>query len=249
MIKSPFFSSLLSETGSSASIEYSIKAWYETIIGRITDTREVLTEEDKFNATFTQDYVDFIKDRPWYEFNFKKQLLSLWSSTPFFGKNFLRKIERRYILTSELSVKFIYGKLIGLGTKTVYDEALPSTEVLLDSLPQNNSALNIIKKYPDKSVLVSLPRYDKFNSAINKLTKEGLTYKEIAGNNSAIMLTVLVPSQRKILLDYAQVVFTQPISSDSSLKRVALAVPVKSLSKLLLQFNEDKVKIEHVFDF
>src|SRR4030095_4303508 len=119
--------------GTSASVEYSIKAWYETIIGRITDTGEPITDEDKFNAKFTQDYVGFIKDRPWYEFDFKSQFKTLWTSNSFFGNSFLRKVERKYILTSELLVKYAYGKLIGLGTKQVYDAALPTTAVILDN--------------------------------------------------------------------------------------------------------------------
>ncbi|MGZ4034623.1 MAG: hypothetical protein ACXVP4_07150, partial [Bacteroidia bacterium] len=234
--------------GSSASVEYSIKSWYETIVGRVTDAKEVLTDEDKFNAAFTQDYVNFIKDRPWYEFNFKKRLFSLWNSTSFFGDHFFRKIERKYILTSELAVKFVYGKLIGLGTKTVYDEAIPTTEVLVDSIPQNDPTLKIVKKYPDGSALISLPRYDKFNNAICELAKNNFTFKEIAGNNSAILLTVLVSSQTTLSFDYAQIVFTQP-TSDPAIKRIAFAVPVRQLNKLLLQLDKDKIKIEHVFDF
>ena len=218
--------------GSSATVEYSIKAWYETIIGRITDTYEVKTEEDKFNAKFTQDYVDFIKDRPWYEFDFKSRLISLWTSTSFFGNNFFRKIERKYILTSELAVKYVYGKLIGLGTKTVYDEALPTTAVVLE-----NDSLQF------------LPRYDKFANSITSLAKNGHSFKEIAGNNSAILLTILVATSDKANFVNTQTVFTQPISSDPTTKRIALAVPVASLSKLLLQLSNDKIKIEHVFDF
>jgi hypothetical protein len=218
--------------GSSASVEYSIKAWYETIIGRITDTYIVKTEEDKFNAKFTQDYVNFIKDRPWYEFDFKSCLKYLWASTSFFGNNFLRKLERKYILTSELAVKYVYGKLIGLGTKTVYDEALPTTAVVLE----NDS-------------LQSLPRYDKFANAITALAKNGHSFKEIAGNNSAILLTVLVTNSDKTNFENTQTVFTQPISSDPTTKRIALAVPITSLNKLLLQLSNNKIKIEHVFDF
>lgn len=218
--------------GTSASIEYSIKAWYETIIGRITNTYDVKTEEDKFNAKFTQDYVNFIKDSPWYEFDFKSCLKYLWNSTSFFGNNFLRKIERKYILTSELAVKYVYGKLIGLGTKTVYDEALPTTAVVLE----NDS-------------LQSLPRYDKFANAITALAKNGHSFKEIAGNNSAILLTILVTNSDKTNFENTQTVFTQPISSDPTTKRIALAVPVASLSKILLQLSNDKIKIEHVFDF
>ena len=218
--------------GSSASVEYSIKAWYETIIGRITDTYEVKTEEDKFNAKFTQDYVDFIKDRPWYEFDFKSRFKSLWASTSFFGYNFLRKIERKYILTSELAVKYVYGKLIGLGTKTVYDEALPTTAVVLE----NDS-------------LQSLPRYDKFSNAITALAKNGHSFKEVAGNNSAILLTVLVPNSDKTYFENTQIVFTQPIASNLTMKRIALAIPVTQLGKLLKQLDNGKIQIEHIFDY
>ncbi|MGH2666133.1 hypothetical protein [Flavobacterium sp.] len=135
--------------GSSASVEYSIKAWYETVIGRLTDTGDSITDEDRFNAQYTQDYVDFIKDRPWYEFDFKKQLTSFWSSPSFFGNHFFRKIERKYMLTSEFMVKLVYGKLIGLGTVTVYDTALPTTEVLVNLIPTADSNLQINKKYSD----------------------------------------------------------------------------------------------------
>lgn len=218
--------------GSSASVEYSIKAWYETIVGRITDTYEVKTDEDKFNARFTQDYVDFIKDRPWYEFDFKSRLKFLWTSTSFFGENFFRKIERKYILSSELLVKSLYGKLIGLGTKTVYEVALPTTAVIMND-----------------STLISLPRYDKFNQAITDLAKKGNHFNEIAGNNSAILLTILIPATSTLDLENAHIVFTQPIASDLSMKRVALAIPVTKLHLLLTQLADNTLKIEHVFDY
>ena len=218
--------------GSSATIEYSIKSWYEIIIGRITDTRNVITDEDKFNASYTLDYVNFIKDHPWYEFNFKHQLKKLWSDIPFYGNHFLRKIERRYILTSELIVKWGYGKLIGLGTQQVYETAVPTTKVITT----DNKNIN-------------LPRYDKFNQAIIQLAKEGNCFKEIAGNNSAILLTILLPESNNTKFDGAQIVFIQPIASNRSIKRVALAIPVAQLNKLLLQLDNQKIKVEHVFDF
>ncbi len=218
--------------GTSASVEYSAKAWYETIIGRITDTGEPVTDEDKFNADFTQNYVDFIKDHPWYEFDFKSRLKSLWTSTSFFGEKFLRKTERRYMLTSELLVKYVYGKAIGLGTKQVYEEALLTTAVILD----NNS-------------LIYLPRYDKFARAVANIAKEGHTLKEIAGNSSAILLTVLVSADRKIKFENTQTVFTQPTASDMRMKRVALVVPVPNLCRLLLQLDKEKIGVEHLFDY
>lgn len=218
--------------GTSASIEYSIKAWYETIVGRITDTYTPKTDEDKFNAKFTDDYVKFIKDRPWYEFDFKSRLKNLWTESSFIGDNFFRKIERKYILTSELIVKWGYGKLIGLGTKQVYEEALPTTAVVLAD-----------------DTIINLPRYDKFNQAITELSKHGKSFKEIAGNNSAILLTVLMPTNKQMKFENTQTVFTQPISSDTSNQRIALAIPVGQLNGLLTQLYQENIKIEHIFDY
>lgn len=235
--------------GSSATVEYSIKAWYETVIGRITDTKEVVTDEDKFNARFTQDYVDFIKDKAWYEFDFYSSLSALWSGTSFWGGNFLRKIERKYILTSELLVKAGYAKLIKLGTKTIYSEAFPTTAVVINKVPADSSGLIIMRRYNDGSALLFVHRYDKFNPVICNLAERGCSFREIAGNNSAILLTVLVPVAQNINMQGAKVVFTQPLASNLSTKRVALAIPVPQLHKLLLQLISEKVFIEHVFDY
>lgn len=218
--------------GSSATAEYSIKTIYETLIGRLTDTRTPETAEDQFNAQFTQDYVNFIKDRPWYEFDFKNQLKKLWGTTPLFGAHFIRKIERRYILSSELMVKYAYGKLIGLGTKEMYEEALMNTAVILKD-----------------SSLINVPRYDKFNKAITNLALKGYNFREIAGNNSAILLTILAPSESHENYDDAKVIFTQVLASDPSMKRIALATPVKNLAPLLRIMSKNKTNIEHVFDY
>lgn len=235
--------------GSSTTVEYTIKAWYEKIIGRLTDTYEVITDEDIFNATFTQNYVDFIKDRPWYEFNFKKELSALYKTTTIFDTYFIRKIERKYILTSELIVKIVYGKLIGLGTASVYEAALPTTEVLVDSLVANVAPFKILKTYENKSALISLPRYNKFNDAACKLAQQGFTFKEVAGNNSAILITVLAPVDTRIAYKNCQTIFIQSISSQRQMQRIAIAAPVKDLSTLLLQLKNDELIIEHIFDF
>ncbi len=218
--------------GTSATVEYAIKALYETTVGRLTDTHKVVADEDKFNAKFNQDYVDFIKDRPWYEFDFKSRLGALWTETPILGSNVVRKLERRYILTSELLVKYAYGKLIGLGTKQVYDEALPTTAVVIDD-----------------STVINLTRYDKFNQEITDLAKKGKNFKEIAGNNSAILLSIVLPANHKNAFENTQLLFTQPISSDLTMKRIVLAIPVGQLDKLLRQLDDEKIAIEHIFDY
>ncbi len=233
--------------GTSASAEYSIKAGYETLIGRLTDTHEVLTDEDKFNGKFTQDYVTFIKDRPWYEFDFKTQLKDLWN-TDIFGSNAIRKLERRYILTSELFVKYVYGKLIGMGTQSMYGAALPTTAVILDTIPAG-AELKAEKTFPDGSVMVFLPRYDKFNPAVCSLAEQNVNFKEIAGNHSAIVLSVLAPTGMNKEFEGCKTIFTQPFASDPKVQRIVIAVPVTELSYALRQMRSAGMTIEHVFDF
>ncbi len=236
--------------GTSASAEYTIKSWYETVIGRFTDTHEAITDEDKFNAQFTQDYVDFIKDHPWYEFDFKSRLRSLWVDNSFFGAHFLRKLERKYILTSELLVKTGYGKLIQAGTKTIYNEALPTTLVVVDSVPPANKGALSFTMLKDGSGMIALPRYDKFNKAISNLAKAGFTFKEIAGNNSAILLTVFTDDDVVESFPCAKTLFVQCVIADPyHVKRTALVVPVKDLNNLLLYLDNHKIRIEHVFDY
>ncbi len=218
--------------GVSTTVEYTAKSLYENIVGRLTDTGQPATAEDQFNAKYTQDYVDFIKDLPWYQFDFKSRLKDLWKNTSFSGPHFFRKWERRYMLTTELAVKFIYGKLIGIGTKQVYEAALLNTAVVLD----------------DDS-LHYLPRYDKFAAAALELAQQGHSFKEIAGNNSAILLTVWVPADHKTDFANAQTVFIQPITSYPTMKRVAIATPVSALSGVLLELKKAGVQVEHVFDF
>jgi hypothetical protein len=240
--------------GLSATFEYGFKSIYENSIGRLTDlgNKGYLTEEDVFYANYTTDYVNFIRVNPWYEFNFISRLPTLWK-VPYFKRHPIRKIERKLFLTTELLFKSIYGGLIKIGTKTAYDIALPNTVVLLnktpDTLSLNLPFLKIIKTYPDSSALVSMPRYDAFKDYARVLASRDIQFKEIAGNNSVILLTLVVPSNYETTFENTYLVFTQSITSDVSKKRIAVATSVKNLSSLLKKLEKENILLEHVFDY
>lgn len=234
----------------SSSAEYVTKAWYERVVGRLTDTKNVETDEDRFAAEYTKDYVTFINDNFWYEFDFKDRLKKLWTETSFFDKHFLRKIERKYFLTSELIVKWGYGKVIKMGAESMHGPDDTSTMVLVKSLPDEfRKKYRVVETYPDKSVLLRLNRYKRFNPEINQLAKDGLTFLEIAGNNSAIFVSLKVPSNKFFSTAYTENIFSQPIPSEPKKKRLVLAVLVKDLHRLLLRTSEEKYEVEHIFDY
>ncbi len=218
--------------GTSSSAEYFAKSWYETIIGRVTDTGISITDEDRFNAEYTKNYVEFIKVRPWYEYDFQHQLSELWSSSSWTGQYFLRKLERKYFLTSELIAKYAYGKLITIGTQQVYDQASVSTAVVLND-----------------GRLLNLHRYDKFSEDAIQLTRLGFSFKEIAGNNTAILASCVIERERSLAIDSSKILLTQPICSDPAYKRVVYALPVAALSGMLTRLDSLHIRVEHVFDF
>nr|WP_294942831.1 hypothetical protein [uncultured Mucilaginibacter sp.] len=236
--------------GVSTTVEYGIKSVYETTVGRITDNADMVAE-DKFNARYMRSYVDFIEDTPWYEYDFNAQLKGLWGETDFFGPHLLRKLERRYYLTTELLVKSGYGWLIKQGTKSAYDEALLNTAVTTDGLPADLAgypAIKNIRRLGGDSVLIDLPRYADFNPSVCKLALSGINIKEIAGNNGAIMLTVLTAKAVNNSNNY-KVIFTQSIPTKPGLNRVALVTKVTSLTTVLRELLGKKITIEHVYDY
>ncbi|MFB0498953.1 hypothetical protein ABID99_005190 [Mucilaginibacter sp. OAE612] len=237
----------------STTVEYGIKSFYETVIGRVTDIspNEEMTAEDKFNADYEYSYVKFIEALPWYEYDFSHQLKMLWSSTSFSGPHLLRKLERRYYLTTELLVKSGYGWLIGLGTKSAYETASLQTAVMMDRLPtglDTTGFMHNVKVLPNGMVLANLPRYAEFNTAVNKLAENGVGFTEIAGNKSAIMLTVLTDRPLNVTGNY-KILFTQPIFTKPGLSRVAIVTTVGNLSSLVRTLKLKGVTIEHIYDY
>ena len=97
--------------------------------------------------------------------------------------------------------------------------------------------------------LYQLHRYDKFAKEAVVLANAGYSFKEIAGNNSAILFSVIVPELKRIEFPSAKTIFIQPITSDRSKKRVAIVTPVSNLATLLKQCDTEGIYVEHVFDY
>src|SRR5215470_9282832 len=118
--------------GLSTTVEYALRSAYETLFGRLAEVGDgpPATAEDAYGARIAQGYVDFIRVRPWYEFDYTGALRGLWHDVPWTGAHQVRKIERRYALTTEYGIKAAYAKLIGLGTKATYDVAASTTAVV-----------------------------------------------------------------------------------------------------------------------
>lgn len=239
----------------STTVEYAVRSAYETLIGRLTALTQThgMTEEDKFAAQAAQDYVDFIRQQPFYRFDFYDKLIRLWKETSFWGPDMLRKWERKYALTTEYAVKAGYAWFIKKMTEASYDPTIDLTVAALDRLPAGIEGelpeMKIMQQFPDGSALVSLPRYDAFKTYSVALAKRGSQFQEIAGNRSVILICALVPRSWMPDAQTYDLLFRQPVLTQPALDRVVLVVPVASLSKTLVQLTDSGYTVEHVYDY
>ena len=245
----------VSVIGASTTVEYGMKGLYEHTVGRLTEatcTGHGLTPEERFAAKVAQDYVDFIRVEPWYEYSFLRALKKLWAETEFFGPNLARKWERKLILSAEYLVKAQYATLIKLGTKAAYGDADADMLVVAENVTAaalaGESKVKVLKTFDDGSALLSLPRYEEFREAVLRLTGRGVAFREIAGNGQ-ILLTCVVPSQLRFEPAGGRVLFARPILTEPARKRIGIAAEVSSLHRVLRQLADADVEVEHIYDY
>ncbi len=242
--------------GASTSLEYGIKAAYESTVGRLTEGFAFKqTPEDKFSAQFAQDYVKFIRDLPWYQFDFIKPLRALWTDVPWFGDQPVRKWERRFALTSELLAKAAYGRLIGLATGSIYETPLMVTAVAVKPSERLNQAktdkfadIQTVKVVDASTSVITIPRYERFTAYAIQLASAQLDFVEIAGNQSIILVSMIGPSQWRPNLTN-KILIEQPILTVPGRKRVVATVNVTDLANALRTWATQQVEIEHLFDY
>jgi len=238
--------------GVSTTVEYAIRSAYETLIGRLSAVvGSSRTAEDDYAAQVAQEYVDFIRYKPWYEFDFLGRLRGLWARTDFFGPNVLRKWERKYALTTEYVVKGVYGWLIGKATHTAYDAPIESTSVVIDSAAacaQLPDHVTVVERLSESRLLLALPRYQGFMGPAVALARCGAEFREIAGNRRVILVTVQGPDGATAPAA-TQIMLRQRIITVPGRERLVLIVPVADLAATLEGLGDQRMTLEHIFDY
>jgi len=234
--------------GSSTTVEYFLRGMYENSIGKFTVYLAGRADEDDYAAKVATQYAQFINYYPWYEFDFWHSLTGLWH-LPLFGENFIRKVERRYILTTEYLIKYFYAKLIGVLTHGTYGVAKLYTVAVINRAPENFKNIPQYKQlgWWAGNLLVELPRYYPFKDYALNLAEQGVDFVEIAGNRSFIALSVIareIPPNNNYQTLFKQQVYTNP-----GYERLFIVVPINQLSNFLRSTANQKITIEHIYDY
>ncbi|MGM3278269.1 hypothetical protein [Ralstonia sp. 24A2] len=238
----------------STTVEYGLRSAYENTVGRLSwalsGSRP--SAEDRYAATAAQDYVDFIRQEPWYRFDFAARLRHLWTDVPGTGANPLRKWERRYALTTEYILKALYGKLIAWATGEIYTPAQMTTDVVVDHIPPGwtpPARVSIVTRAADGCAVLSLPRYFDFRIAAAALAEDGIRIVDIAGNTSDVLITIWLPDGAPFDTTLGRVLFEQSLSVPAKQRRVGALILVGKLSDALLAARQRGWQVEHVYDY
>ena len=232
--------------GVSTSIEYTVKSLYGNTIGRLASLTQThgRTSEQRYGANVAQEYVDFIKHTPWYAFDFGSKFIGIYTKNSFFGDDFIRKSERKFALSCEYGLKYIYAKVLGFFTKMGYEAPSLSTKVQLSKEGSTHT--------------INFNRYDTFKDMSLGFAQEGYQFQKIAGNdkNSSILISLIADSKT---LQETQCILKTPILVDKTYQRCLLDVQISQLSKTLRNEKihitdrflpqKGEIKLEHIFDF
>jgi hypothetical protein len=212
---------------SSTTIEYGLRAAYEVVVGRLGELtrRHGPTAEEKLSAKVAQDYVDFIRVQPWYDFDFWTPLRAVWRDTGWSGDDVVRKWERKYALSTEYLAKGLYGWVIRKATHASFEAPQLTTAVVVDRWVDRIAGswpeMKRVSTFRDGGELVLLPRYEAFRGVATALARSGANFVEIAGNPRAakILVSVLVNSAWQPDAPGVQTLFEQPVLTEPGRKR------------------------------
>ena len=237
---------------SSYTLEYAVKGLWEHSVGRLLEWWDGNppnhTAEEQFIGQLAVDYGAFIHHTPWYAFPWWQKKADL-AKVP--GSGTLRSFERRTVTWAELIAKGLWGDAMGAASAGVY--GAQATEMLAwvrrdGSDPSSVDGVSVVEELGTDDLLVSIPRYEPFTTAVPALAREGVEFVEIAGNRR-LLITVKAESTWDAGRLYGQVVHQWPILTEPGKKLVALEVAVPALHVVLPQIEASGGSLHHLYDY
>lgn len=243
---------MLRVIGASTTFEYVLKGSYEKTIGRFTRFMAggEDTEEDRLIAQAHRAYASFIFDAAWYRYDFGDWLGKLWHETPFFGKNFVRKLERRLFFTLEYGGKAVYAKVIGFASRTAFgvkDDHIYFTLIAPAEDAPNPSGVETVRADARTRIATSL-RWGPFTEAAAALAASNFDFVDVSGNRR-IVVTAVGARDVEPPTDGAFELFESRVLSNDSLERHVLLVETRALAEFIRALPASGIELEHVYDY
>lgn len=235
--------------GVSFTLEMGMKAAYEETLGRFFAFLRGAekTPQDVVARDMAADYAAFLRQVPWYKYDFAKAVDDLWSA-PMTSP--LRGWERRLALGGEWKAKIFYAGAIASAVEATGEAKLTIFSVvsgLSRQALEGISDVTVVEELPQGFVIES-PRYDRFTHILSEIATAGGTIEEIAGNDD-VMVSLTVSSDAAVTGLPKGETIARFARAGFGNERVLLSVKVKDLSDMMRTMPVSDPGIEHVFDY
>lgn len=224
--------------GVSFTAELLAKAAYEETLGRLATWvrgggRAPL---DDLSAAQAAAYADFLRQTPWYRWDFAADAAALGAAaTPAF-----RDRERNLALGIEYGVKAAYARVIGAAVAATGLDALTMRSIV-SGLPAGElreiGGVTVIRERPE-GVEIETPRYEAFTALARLLAARGAEFVEIAGNDEILATAIAEGPDPAALAAFPR--------QGNPGWRLLLLMPVADLAAAL---RDPARGVEHVHDY
>jgi len=247
------YQTMLWVIGVSTTAEFVAKGIYENTIGRLTRwTASEDTPEDLLIQEAHAAYGELIYYEPWYVFPFADYAGRIWTDTPLFGRNFIRKLERKLMFTGEFAFKALYAKVIGFGSQTAYGPSEGTVTMHIVGDAQRVAAIDprikVLRDFGEGQLVVTAPRWGGFSEVMPKLAGAGVRFVEINGNDEMVFTTTEAEDATAVPA-HARLLFNSMVISPPGMKRSVYVVRIENLAESLVSLEPGGVRLEHIFDF
>jgi len=145
----------------------------------------------------------------------------------------------------------VYAGIIRWSTGAVYRPEDLVIHAWIDDAPERifaDGRIKKIKAVAPRSYIVTLPRYEAFTQVVVALAKQGVRFRDVAGNDE-ILLTAIAPGAWDDRLGTAELLFSESLLTNPAARRIAVRAPVASLHLILADLPSRGVTIEHLYDY
>ncbi|QFT48428.1 hypothetical protein FIU97_17720 [Roseivivax sp. THAF40] len=224
--------------GVSFTAELLAKAAYEETLGRAATWLRGPEPAplDQLSARQARDYAVFLRQVPWYRWDFTEAADALAAE----ATGALRDRERRMALGLEYRGKALYAEAIAAAVASTGNDAL-RLRMIVDRAPAPRDGLEVIGPN-GPGIEVETIRYRALTEMLQGLAEERIQILEIAGNDD-IMLTVISDEAQ-----YPDALISVPRQGFGDYRHLVL-LKVSDLSVTLQSLATDNTRLEHIHDY
>jgi hypothetical protein len=155
------------------------------------------------------------------------------------------------VLSAEYGVKALYAGLARVVARSLHGTEEAGVHALAENVSDQvlaDARIRKVKTVGPRTCILRLPGHEAFTAIVPALARQGVRFREIAGNEE-IFLTVRAPRAWAFGLGPGRLVLAEPLLTDRRVQRVGIAAPVTALHTILTGLERSGATLEQLYDY